>query len=303
MSDVVPVLINSAGGTAAKRGAALADEVRAAFADAGMEIDLRLLDADELRDAVKELTNTALIVVGGGDGTLGCAARILVERGGDTALGILPLGTRNHLARELGIPLDLAGAAKVIASRNSRRIDVAWAADELFLNNASIGLYPEMVGLRDDAQRRNRIAKWMAAIPASIATLRRIRHHRLRLRSAGQDREIVTPMLFVGNNHYEIEEGHPGKRSALDAGLLSIFAIGPSHRFQLIGFFVRSLLGRTRRERDFVAIGDVAEMEVGGPSRSVEIALDGEVTELNLPFTFRIDPLALTVIAPPPPVA
>ncbi|MGY4396089.1 diacylglycerol kinase family enzyme [Sphingomonas sp. UYAg733] len=303
MTDAIPVLINSRGGTAASKGDTLADEVRTAFADAGLQIDLRLLDADGLRDAIKELKGERLIVVGGGDGTLGCAARILVERGDGSALGILPLGTRNHLARELGIPLDLAGAAKVIAARDTRKIDVAWAADRMFLNNASIGLYPQMVELREDTQRRHKMAKWLAAIPASIATLRRIRHHRLRLRSAEGERQIVTPMLFVGNNHYEIEQGHPGKRNALDDGLLSVFAIGPSHRFQLVDFAIRSLLGRTRRDRDFAAIGDVAELEVSGPSSAVDIALDGEVTELKLPFTFRIDPLALTVVAPPPPVA
>ncbi|MES2054773.1 MAG: diacylglycerol kinase family protein [Pseudomonadota bacterium] len=299
MSRRLPVLINKAGGTAAGKGPALADEVRAAFAEAGIEIDLVLLDAGDLRDAVMRLTGVPVIVIGGGDGTLGCAARVLVERGEDVALGILPLGTRNHLARELGIPLDLAGAAAVIASHARRQIDVAWAGDAMFLNNASIGLYPEMVRVRDDTQRRHKVAKWLAAIAASAATLRRVRHHRLRLRSAGQDREIVTPMLFVGNNHYEIEQGHPGKRTALDDGLLSVFAIGPSHRFQLIGLALRSLLGLTRRDRDFAAIGDVAELDVTGQSSTVDIALDGEVMKLSLPLAFRIDPLALTVVALP----
>ncbi len=299
----IPVLINRQGGTAAGRGAALADEVRAAFAEAGMEVDLELLDADDLGNAVERRTGISLIVIGGGDGTLGCAARVLIERREDVALGILPLGTRNHLARELGIPLDLAGAAAVIASGVRRQIDVARAGKQIFLNNASVGLYPEMVRARDDTQRRHKVAKWLAALAASATTLRRARHHRLRLTSAGHDREIVTPMLFVGNNHYEIEEGHPGKRSALDDGLLSVFAIGPSHRFALIGFAIRALLRRVHRERDFVAIGDVPELEIGGPSRSVEIALDGEVMELALPLKLRIDALALTVIAPASSVA
>lgn len=266
----IPVLINREGGAAAGKGAALSDEVHAAFAEAGLEIDLELLDADDMRSAARRLTDAPLVIVGGGDGTLGCVARVLVDHGKNGALGILPLGTRNHLARELGIPLDLPGAVAAIASGIRRRIDVAWAGEQMFLNNASIGLYPEMVRVRDDTQRRHKVAKWLAAISASAKTLRRARHHRLRLKSAGRDREIITPMLFVGNNHYEIEEGHPGKRSGLDDGLLSIFAIGPSHRFALIGFAVRALLRRVHRERDFVAIGDVPELEIGGgrPARS-----------------------------------
>lgn len=296
MSDAVPVLINAGGGTAASKGKKLETEVRDAFAAAGVAIDLHLINGCDMQDAVKKRAHLPLVVVGGGDGTIGCAAGEVLN--GKAALGILALGTRNHLARELGVPLDLPGAAKLIAAGTRRKIDVARVNGHLFINNASIGLYPEMVRLRDEEQEQLNLPKWLAAIPASWGTLKRLRHHRLRLRSPGGFSDVVTPMLFVGNNHYELKAGQVGKRSALDDGKLSVFAIAERSRAALIGFALRTLIGRADRRQDFAAIGDVAALTVTGRSRKVDVALDGEVVQLPLPLDFTIEAFALTVLAP-----
>ena len=293
---MIPVLVNRHGGSAARLGDRLRDTVEAAFVEAGVAIDLRLLDGDALRDAVEALAGEPLVVVGGGDGTLGCAADCLA--GTDTALGILPLGTRNHLARELGVPLDLPGAARLIADRPTRAIDLARANDRAFVNNASIGLYPSLVRFRDAERERHPIPKWLAALPASYAALKRIRHHRLRLVMPGSSEEIVTPMLFVGNNRYTLTPGHVGERAALDDGRLSVYAVASRHRLALIGFALRTLAGRADPECDFAAIGDAPSLRIEGRSRTVDVALDGEVVELDMPIRFVSQAGALTVIAP-----
>jgi len=298
MSDRLPVLINAGGGTAAARGDRLAGEVQAAFAQAGLAIDLLLLDGCDMQAAVAERAHLPRVVVGGGDGTIGCAAGAVLE--GHAALGILALGTRNHLARELGVPLDLAGAAKLIASGVERRIDVARVNGRLFINNASVGLYPEMVREREEEQVAHKLPKSIAALPASWRAVKRLRHHRLRLRMPGVTREVATPMLFVGNNHYSLEAGRIGKRDALDDGLLSVFALASHSRAALIGFALRALIGRVDRQEDFAAIGDVAQLTVTGRSRLVDIALDGEVERLALPLEFTLEPGALRVVAPEP---
>ena len=296
MAAAIPVIVNRSGGTAAARGDALRGELEAAFGAVGLAIDLHLVDGASVVDAVREARAAPIVVVGGGDGTLGGAADVIA--GTDTALGILPLGTRNHLAGDLDIPADLTDAAKVIAAGNRRRIDLARVNDRAFVNNASVGLYPDMVERREAGQQRAGLPKWLAALPASIAALRRLRHHRMRLSWPGGGESVVTPMLFVGNNHYGLGRGEVGSRDALDDGKLSVYAVASRRRLALIGFAMRAMVGGADMARDFAAIGDVAELDVEGSSRDIRIALDGEVTHLAMPLRFRIEPRALSVVAP-----
>ena len=293
MSAPVPVFVNAGGGTAASRGDKLEGELRAAFDAAGLAIDLHLIDGAQMPQAVKAVASQPLVVVGGGDGTLGCAAQAILDHG-SAALGILPLGTRNHLAREIGIPMDVAEAAKVIAGGHRRAIDLARVNGKVFVNNASIGLYPLMVRERD----KRDAPKWLAALPAAQVALKRLPHHRLRIRMPGAAEQVVTPMLFIGNNRYDLEAGKVGKRASLDDGVLSVFAVARRGRLSLIAFALRTIAGRADPERDFAAIGEAAKLDISGGSRRVDIALDGEVMRLAMPLAFEALPKALTVIAP-----
>lgn len=291
--DPVPVIVNAQGGTAAREGEGLRDKLMAAFAATGLTIDLRLVKGSEVSGEVENCRGADIVVVGGGDGTQNGAAAVLAGSG--TALGVLPLGTLNHLARDLGIPSDLEAAAKVIADGHRRRIDLGRVGNRVFVNNASIGFYPEMV----EAREARSAPKWLAAIPAALATLRRLPHHRLRLRLSGEDRRVVTPMLFVGNGRYSLALGSLGQREDLADGKLSIYAVGRRSRLKLIGLALRTIAGRADRKRDFAALGTSAELTVSGPAHPLAVALDGEVVELPMPLEFRCDPQALTVIAPP----
>jgi len=291
--DRVPVFVNRHGGTASARGDALEQELIEIFIAAGMAIDLHLIDGAQMPQAVKAAAHSPLIVVGGGDGTLGCAAEAIIDHG-KAALGILPLGTRNHLARELGIPMDLGEAAKVIADGHRLSIDLARVNGRAFVNNASIGLYPLMVRERE----KREAPKWLAALPAARAAFDRLPHHRLHIRMEGETNDVVTPMLFVGNNRYELEMGRVGKRSALDGGTLSVFAVERRGRLALLGFALRTLAGRADPERDFCTIGEARALTVSSRARHIDLALDGEVVRLAMPLEFTIQPGALTVIAP-----
>lgn len=292
MTERVQVLVNASGGTARGLGDRCGSEVQAAFDAAGMDVDVRMLPGDRIAPTASILADRQLVVVGGGDGTLGSAAGELAK--GSAALGILPLGTRNHLARDLGIPSDLGEAAKLIATGARRRIDLASVNDRVFVNNASIGAYPQLVEERD----RRAAPKWLATIPATLSVLRRLRHHRFRLSMDDQEQRIATPLLFVGNNLYGLEAGHLGERPALDDGLLSVFAVAPGRRRNLLGFAVRTLLGRADLDRDFAAIGETPALTVAGHPRHIAVALDGEVVHLPMPLRFAVRPRALQVIAP-----
>src|SRR5204862_1057875 len=160
------------------------------------------------------------IIVGGGDGTISAAASALIDS--ETRLGILPLGTLNHFARDLGIPSKLEDAAKLIADRPERHVDVAEMNDRIFINNSAIGLYPLMVIDRDVQRKRLGRSKRLAMIVASVRTLARFGHQRLTLTVNDEKERVDTPLLFVGNNDYRIDLGAPGQRESLEDGQLCV---------------------------------------------------------------------------------
>ena len=164
-----------------------------------------------------------MLIVGGGDGTISAAASALA--GTETLLGILPLGTLNHFARDLGIPTELDEAAKLIAERTERRVDVAEMNGRVFINNSAIGLYPLMVVDRDLQRKRLGRSKRLAMIVASVRTLVRFKHQRLTLTVNDQKARVDTPLLFVGNNDYRVDIGAPGQRENLDDGQLCVLVM------------------------------------------------------------------------------
>lgn len=300
MSDPIPVFVNAGGGAAKAKGDALREELIAAFAEVGATIDLQLLEGDCLQQAIAARAGVPLVVVGGGDGTLGCAAQAILDHSGGedrATLGILPLGTLNHFAKELGIPASLKEAAAVIVAGRSRRVDLGRVNGRVFLNNASIGLYPLMVREREAKQERG-LPKWLAAVPAAREALRKLPTLRLRLDLPDGAREVATPMLFVGNNRYSLELGKVGARASLTEGVMSVFAVSKRSRMGLVGFALRVLLGQADSARDFDEVVETSRFSVDDGGSDRQIGIDGEVAELDMPLEFEILPRALAVVVP-----
>jgi len=291
----LPVLINRQGGSAAAAGARIKADVEAAFRDAGLSAKVELVDGSAIRAALERL-HAPMIVVGGGDGTLGAAASALIG-GRRTALGILPLGTHNHFARQLGIPADLTGAVRVLAEGKRRRVDVGAVNGHIFLNNASIGFYPSLVRSREHEQHRHGLPKWVANMPAAWAALRRLRHHRLRVEIGGAEQWVRTPLLFVGNNLYSLDGGRIGEREALDRGELSLFSVEGRTRLGTLWFGLRLLAGRADLQSDFAVARTCRALTVRAHSPQIHVALDGEVHRLESSLHFEIRPGVLEVIA------
>lgn len=289
------VIVNKGGGAASRAGDALIEQIEAAFAAADLPVTVEAIEGDNIAEQVKAAAADGAVVVGGGDGTLGSAAAIVSKAG--ATLGILPLGTRNHLARQLGIPMDLPGAARVIADGQKCRIDLSSVNDHIFVNNASIGMYPAMVRARDNLQHRHGIPKWIANVPAGWKTLATLRHHRMRLTMDGAAKPVRTPLLFVGNNVYSLDLGKVGQRDALDDGKLSIFAVSPNSRAGLIGFGLRAMIGKSNVDKDFCALGVCETMRLSAHARSIEVAIDGEIVRLETPLKFKVMPGALEVFS------
>ena len=293
MTEQIAVILNRSGGTASSLGEKLEATVREAFA--GQEIDLQLIEGKDIAETIKQFAGRVMVAIGGGDGTQGSAAAAFA--GSETVQLVLPLGTRNHLAKQIGMPTDLAEAAQVARDGNPKAIDLAKAKDSarerVFVNNASIGLYTKLVRERDKRWG----PKWLGTIPATWVVLRTLRAKPMQLTIDGKPQRVVTPLLFIGNNRYSLDAGSVGERVSLSDGVLSLFVVARQSPLALIGFAMRALLGRADEERDFCALEDAKEVVIEGRG-AIDVGFDGEVERMALPLTFTIMPGALKVLVP-----
>jgi diacylglycerol kinase family enzyme len=247
-----------------------------------------------VRDAVA--SNADIVVLGGGDGTLSSGALAMV--GGAKPLGVLPLGTLNHFAKDAGIPVDLDAAVETIRAGHVMDVDVGEVNGRIFLNNSSIGLYPIAVEEREELRHRTGGGKWPAMLRASADVFRRFPLLEVTLPMAGRPIRLATPFVFVGNNRYEMSLLTLGTRSSLQGGELSVYIPRNGGRLGLLQLALRALLGRLDQERDFHSTA-VSSIEIRTRRRSLCVSLDGEVAQMTSPIRFLIRPRALRVLAPP----
>jgi diacylglycerol kinase family enzyme len=242
-----------------------------------------------------------LVVGGGGDGTLNpVAAALLADaRGAKSRFGVLPLGTLNHFAKDLGIPLELEDAVAVLAQGRVAEVDVAEVNGRPFLNNSSLGLYPDIVRERERQQARLGRGKWPAFAWACVAALRRYSFHTVRLCVDG--REIVrrTPFVFVGNNDYDFSGMDIGARHRLDGGELSVWVAHRTGRLGLLWFALAALFGQLHRVHGLDHLR-TDELVIESRSPRLRGGTDGEVQELETPLRYRSRPRSLRVLVPVP---
>jgi diacylglycerol kinase family enzyme len=293
----VRAIVNRAGGTL-KGVEEEETRIVEAFAAAGVDADVRMTESGNIYDALKEAAAAPgldAVVAGGGDGTLSCAAGHLAGSG--RPLGILPLGTLNHLARDAGIPAGIEEAAAVIAAGHTQAIDVAEVNSRVFVNNSSVGLYPDMVLVREMEQEKLGRSKRRAMLSASLASLRHFRRHRLWISAPGLEAPIRTPLLFVGNNRYQVNLFGLGKRERLDGGELCLYAIRAKSRLHLFWAGIRGIFGKLDQQRDFIT-AYVSEAEISADRGVLVTSADGETFRMETPLRYRIRPTALRLIVP-----
>lgn len=295
MNRITVILNGSAG---AGHDAQAVNDLRQKFFLHGCQADITLAASGEdiIAAAQKALGDgVPVVVAGGGDGTINAVASVLA--GSAVAFGVLPLGTLNHFAKDLGIPLELGEAVRTVAEGRRIRVDVGAVNQKIFLNNSSLGLYPDIVREREKQQRRLGRGKWPAAAWATIAALRRFPFLSVRVRVDGVQHARRTPFVFIGNNEYIMQGLSIGARARLDGGTLSLYVAQRPGRLGLLRFAWRALCGRLAQERDFdVMLSDRLDIETR--HRHLRVATDGEVTIMAPPLRYRILPAALTVIVP-----
>ena len=276
-----------------------ATDITETFGEAGVEATVDAVEPQRLPDAMREAwkPGTDAIVIAGGDGTVNCAAGVAVES--NIVLGVLPMGTFNHFAKDLGMPNDFSGAVRFLVEADVTAVDVGEVNGRVFVNNASIGVYPEMVGEREDIRRRRGWGKLRAAPVAIVHTLRRLPVRRLRLTvDDSPPAEITTPLLFIGNGLFDEHGQRLGQRTSLSDHRLGAYAIVTSSRWRLILNAFRARLGGVEAAPQMQRHAGET-LVVDSDEALLEIALDGEPTDLRVPLRFRSRAGALHVLAAP----
>ena len=298
VNDPVCVVINA---SAHSDGAAeVASKLEKHFEAAGMQVRIELArSGSEMVERISAaiLRKPTMIVVGGGDGTLNAAATLLIGSG--IALGILPLGTLNHFAKDLGVPLEIDKAVATLAAGCCAQVDVGAVNDQFFLNNSSLGIYPSLVKKRELQQQWLGRGKWPAFALASLAVLRRYPFVEVLLEVDGKSLPRRTPFVFVGNNRYVMEGLRIGERARLDEGELSLHVANRTGRLGLVRLALRALFGHLNQSADFDTIY-AKQVEVKTRRARVHVSTDGEIHVMETPLRYSIMPAALKVVVPRP---
>ncbi|SPF78476.1 diacylglycerol/lipid kinase family protein [Pseudoprimorskyibacter insulae] len=292
----VCVLLNSRSGTANH------DQVRAAVDRASrsnrIRFELRVLEqGSNLRRIVSDAVGASFdtVVAAGGDGTITGVASAL--QGTGATMGILPQGTFNYVARGLGIPLDVDRAIDLIAEGHTRDFPVGHVNGQVFLNNANLGLYPEVLKQREGTYKRwgrSRIAAHWSVL-RTFLTFRK--SMRVDLTVDGQTHHLKTPLIFVARSAYQLESfGLAGADQVRD-GKLAVFVAPRMSRAALLTRALRLAGNGMQETRDFMLFcGDDVEITTRRSERTV--AMDGERMLMRGPFRFGVARNRLQVIAP-----
>jgi len=270
-------------------------QLTAAAREAGLEVfDVRRdLDiAGLIRERIPR--GQTLFVAAGGDGTINSVVQALMNT--DAVLGVVPVGTYNHFARDLGIPLDWRRALEVALSGSESQIDAGRVNERFFVNNVSIGLYPEMVSHREERGRD--FPRWRARLYAAVATLRKYPHVALSIEAEYLQEVVRTHVFMVSNNSYDLSGlGITASRNTLEAGRLSVYWLPHLPRIALLRFLGSYLSGRVTQAPGF-RVFRTTRVKVQSPRRHLRLGIDGEVVTIEPPLVITTVPKSLLVRVP-----
>jgi diacylglycerol kinase family enzyme len=297
-------IINAASGSTAPEDKRAA--IEAALAEAGREGELRFVHAADLARVADEAALTALhsrsaLVAVGGDGTINVVAQAAHAHG--CAMGLVAQGTFNYFARAHGLPEDATEATRVLLHGAPVPVQVGVVNKHLFLVNASVGLYPEMLKDREAYTASFGRHRLVVLFASALTLLRIYRPLRLRIDRESSVREITTPTLFVCNNRIQLERLGLREAKAPDEGRVAAVILRPVGTLAMLGLILRGTLG-TLGEADTIESFEFTQMQVRPRllpgQRSIRVAVDGEITRLRVPLDIGRSLRPLFLIKPRP---
>jgi diacylglycerol kinase family enzyme len=240
-----------------------------------------------------------IVVAAGGDGTLNTVAQAAFEA--DVPFGAVPLGTFNYFARDNGIALDPAAAARKLAEGAETPVQVGLVNARVFLVNASVGLYPMLLEEREAFKQQYGRTRWVA-LGAALWTILTRTHPRIvvRIQADGEAREVRASTLFVGNNPLQLARLGIDHAQAVAAGHPAAIRVRPASVWGLISVLFHGAVGRLAGANEVESFA-FREMEVAPlrPKRRpmfLKVATDGESARMRLPLVFRVAPRPLRLV-------
>jgi diacylglycerol kinase family enzyme len=258
---------------------------------------LSVVEGSDVEKEVERLLTLGidLLVIGGGDGTVRTGARYGADT--DIPMLVLALGTKNNFVRDAGIPKDPESAIHLLDQMQTRKIDVGEVNGHIFINNATLGLYPNLVREREEKTDKHGWSKWRAKIVAVMVVMRRLPLMRMTVESKEFRIKLFTPFLFVGNNEYENITNSDVNRPSLDKGKLWL-CMAKSPRFLELFKMAWQLSIKSIKETENLDTRLLTNVQVNPRKRNVTVAVDGENITLKTPLNFRIRRKSLRIVVP-----
>jgi diacylglycerol kinase family enzyme len=285
----IPAFINPAAGNAAAAREAL---------QAAGNVEIREVEPTNLTKALQDAVREGVdrVIVAGGDGSLATAAGVLA--GTEVSLGILPAGTLNHLAKDVGLPTDLVEAARIAVSGRVRLIDVGRAGERIFVNTSSIGAYVVFVRMRERLERR--FGYWVSSVIALGRIFFRLQTFGVELELEARRRRYATPLIFVGIGERELKLPKLGGRVPEGKrGLQVIVVEGRTGARLLTLAFAAAARGLRSVSRGPALDAFLVERcRIELPFSTAHIGIDGEIVEVKGPLEYSLWRDALRVIVP-----
>ncbi|MCE0723591.1 diacylglycerol kinase family protein [Legionella resiliens] len=229
-----------------------------------------------------------IILIGGGDGTIRTAAHYCAHT--SVILGVIPLGTLNHFAKEQALPSDVKDIVTSLKKSHTIKIDLAAVNDIIFINNSSIGFYPKFADKRD--QYNKSYNKWLSYIPGFIQSFKKHPVFSLTVKSKNLDLSFHTSFLMVSNNVYSYKFPATIKRDSFQKALLGLyyFKQGKIQLFKIIQslFFSKNLFEKIQSKHPI-------EIHFNN-EKEIKISVDGDTIKTKTPLYYRTLPRSLTLL-------
>ncbi|WP_166443020.1 diacylglycerol/lipid kinase family protein [Phragmitibacter flavus] len=294
----VVVILNRESGTMLALGPEVARDLLAeVFQRHGVEAEIQLLKGREIQGALEKARdgNADSVIVGGGDGTVASAATVMA--GNDKPLGVLPLGTFNLAARDLGMPLDLEAAAEALITAPLGEADLLEVNGRMYFCVVVLGFYPVMA-LGQKEYHGNWMVKTFKTGWDVMRLLATYPPLDLVLHDGEKEFRCRTRFAALANNDYEDLMGLIPRRRSLDGGHLTVYVSRHRTRFGYVKSLVAWMMGRWRHDKE-MTVFHASQLKISVKrKRRLAVMCDGEIEKLTTPFEVFLRPQALRVLAP-----
>jgi diacylglycerol kinase family enzyme len=294
------IILNVASGTAQSIGA---ENLKTMIENSGLEYEeIILCDGAEMDENLDKLILSPLpLLIGGGDGTIRYSAAKLLPH--DKAFGIIPFGTMNMLARDLGIPTQLdetfnaykQGCEEVV-------VDAAFVNEELYLCAASIGTMPSASQMREENREIPNIIMFPQLFLHTLSEFNRLQRKRIYLMVDGHNYKFRSPAIVISNNKFIETEGASFdnfKRGSLNDGMLAVYATKTQNIWGHLRFLGKLLIGKWLKDEGLKK-WDGKQIIINTKSRREKISIDGDLIDLPTPIRFSIQKGALRLLRTKP---